>query len=235
MKETKDKKQSIKFILLTILIVAIIVFVIERILAYFTATKAVTNVFTIGNISIVLDEGTTWNEASANNSVPQLARNIAPEQEIEKSPNVINNGKNPAFIYLKVYVPVYKNQDLFTYTINTTSGDVGGWTQRANEVFHTTIDGQVFNIYTYQYDETLEAGKTTDKPLFSKVVFAHNMDFYPEDTDVEGQIKDIIIKAYGIQAEGGINKASNEITNIMTSDSNELAGVVIPTATTTQP
>ena len=225
MEETKDKKKSIKFILITILIVAVLVIAIQRILAYFTDVKAVTNVFTIGDISIVLDEGTVWNQASANNSVPQLARNIAPEDEIEKEPYIVNNGKNPAYVYLKVYVPTYRNQDLFTYTLNATDGTTGGWTKRANEEFHTTIDGQVFNIYTYEYDETLQSGTTTDQPLFGEVVFAHNMDFYPTDTDVEGQIKDIIIKAYGIQAEGGINKASNEITNIMTTDANETSGL----------
>ena len=148
MEETKDKKKSIKFILITILIVAVLVIAIQRILAYFTDVKAVTNVFTIGDISIVLDEGTVWNQASANNSVPQLARNIAPEDEIEKEPYIVNNGKNPAYVYLKVYVPTYRNQDLFTYTLNATDGTTGGWTKRANEEFHTTIDGQVFNIYT---------------------------------------------------------------------------------------
>jgi hypothetical protein len=229
MEKTKEKKKSVSFVLTTILVTVAVVLAVKLILAYFMNQKSIANVFTIGDISIVLDEGATWNAAAASNSVPDIAMNIAPEDEIEKSPNIINNGRNSAYVYLKMYVPTYNNQDLFTYTINATNGEIGGWTKRTEE-FHTTIDGQVFNIYTYQYDEVLEAGKTTDQPLFNSVIFAENIDFYPTDTNIEGQIKDIIIKAYGIQVGGGVIQSSNEITDIMTSDANETSGIVAASA-----
>lgn len=216
--------QKKKTIVITIIALLLIVAIITGINAYFTSTKTVTNVFTIGNIKINLTEGNTWDAAVASGEAPENAQNIVPDQHIEKAPNVENIGANPAYIYLKVYVPVLGEEDLFTYTINATDGQTCGWTKRANEEFHTTIDGQIYNIYTYDYDEVLNPGTTTERALFDEVVFAEGMSFTPEQVESLGNVKNIIIKAYAIQTGEGIAQATNEITEIMTGDNSEETG-----------
>ncbi|MBR2786161.1 MAG: SipW-dependent-type signal peptide-containing protein, partial [Clostridia bacterium] len=87
-------------------IILLIMLVATGIYAYFTSTKTATNVFTMGSIDIVLTEGNVWDTASENGVAPEGAQNIEPGQHITKAPNVQNVGKNPAYVYLKVYVPV---------------------------------------------------------------------------------------------------------------------------------
>lgn len=218
------KKRAIIILIIALLL---IVAIVTGINAYFTSVKTVTNVFTIGNIQINLTEGDIWDAAVASGEAPENAQNIVPNQHIAKAPNVENIGANPAYVYLKVYVPVIGDEDLFTYTINPTDGQTGGWTKRANEEFHTTIDGQVYNIYTYDYDEVLEPGTTTEQALFDEVIFAEGMEFTPEQVTILGNVKNIIIKAYAIQTGEGISQETNEITDVMTGDSNEENGLVV--------
>ncbi len=213
-----------KMILATI--VLLILLITTGIYAYFTSTKTATNVFTIGSIEINLTEGDDWDTASENGEAPEGAQNIEPGQHITKAPNVENVGKNPAYVYLKVYVPVNNEDNLFSYTINETDGETGGWTQRVGEEMHTTIDGQVYNIYVYEYDETLEPGTTTEQALFDEVIFADGIYFTPEQVAEMGNVKKIIIKAYAIQSELGVEKSSNVVTDLALGDSNEERGLV---------
>ncbi|MBR2787499.1 MAG: InlB B-repeat-containing protein [Clostridia bacterium] len=207
-------------------IILLIMLIATGIYAYFTSTKTATNVFTIGSIDIVLTEGEVWDTASENGVAPESAQNIEPGQHITKAPNVENVGKNPAYVYLKVYVPVYDEHNLFSYTVNETSGQTGGWTLRENDVKHTTIDGQLYNIYVYEYDETLQPNTTTDQALFDEVVFAENIYFTPEQIAEMGTVKKIIVKAYAIQSESGVEKSNNDVTALALGDSNEEIGLV---------
>ena len=116
--------QKKKAIILSIIALLLIVAIVTGINAYFTSTKTATNVFTIGNIQINLTEGDTWDAAVASGEAPASAQNIVPGQHIAKAPNVENIGANPAYVYLKVYVPVNEYDDLFTYTINPTNGNL---------------------------------------------------------------------------------------------------------------
>jgi hypothetical protein len=235
-KEAKIQKRGIKMeeqkhvwltnqrkAILAIIAVLLIIAIITGIYPYFTSIKNAENVFTIGNIDINLTEGDAWDNV-ASGVAPDIAQNIQPGQAIDKAPVVQNVGANPAYVYLKVYVPVNNYQDLFTYEINETEGQDIGWTKR-DEDMHTTIDGQVYNIYTYEYDEILEPGTETSA-LFDEVVFAEGMSFTPDEVTALGTTKNIIIKAYGIQAEAGVDQATNEITEQMTGDANEEDGLV---------
>ena len=212
-----------KIILLVFSVVSIVT--IGSIIAYFTDQKEIVNVFTVGNVKITLTED-GWDEARANHTTPQAAQNIEPGQEIPKAPIVNNVGRYPAYTYLKVYVPVYKAEDLFSYEINNATDENAGWIKRADEL-HVNIGEESYNIYTYEYSATLAPSSSTVS-LFKndKVIFAKNMNFTTEDTDIRGASKSIIIKAYAIQSENGIDKSSNEITETMISDENEKLGLV---------
>ena len=212
-------------VILSVIAVLLTIAIITGIYPYFTSIKNAENVFTIGNIDINLTEGDEWDAAVASGETPDLAQDIQPKQHIAKSPVVQNIGNNPAYVYLKVYIPVYKGDDLFTYIINETDAQNTGWTKR-DEDMHTTIDGQVYNIYTYEYDEMLEPGTETTS-LFDEVIFAEDKSFTPEEVIELGNVKNIIIKAYAIQTEAGVEQETNEITELMTSDSNEKEGTAL--------
>lgn len=65
-------------------------------LAMFTSFDEVTNVFTAKPLDIVLTE-TKWK--------PQEAKNVVPEQELDKNPRIYNNEETDAFVFLEVTVP----------------------------------------------------------------------------------------------------------------------------------
>ena len=197
---TKNRKL---IILLVVLMISIILFmVIKGILAFNYDRQATSNVFTIGNVKIKITEGAEWDAANANNTVPSFAQNKTPGSTIPKAPQIQNTGVNPAYVYMKVYVPIYDREELFSYTLNANSG----WTKRT-EVFHTN-DGK-YNVYVYEYDTALAPNATTPA-LFNSVTLT---EFSAEDViDMGTTNTKIIIKGFAIQSENGITKSSNEMT-----------------------
>ena len=67
---------------------------IGSIAAYFTDGDTATNTFTVGKISLDLQES-DW--------VPPV--NIVPQQEFKKNPQIKNDGLNEEFVFVKVTVP----------------------------------------------------------------------------------------------------------------------------------
>ena len=65
-------------------------------LAMFTSFDEVTNVFTAKPLDIILTE-TKWK--------PEKAKNLVPEQELDKNPRIYNNEETDAFVFLEVTVP----------------------------------------------------------------------------------------------------------------------------------
>ena len=170
-----------------------IITLISGISAYFTDADTTTNEFTIGKISLDLEEP---------NWIPP--KNITPNQVIQKDPQIKNDGINDEFVFLKVKVPV-KNiitaeldgtklpvteTELFTYTINE------NWTQIGKEIKTT---GFVTRIYAYAKDNqciALKKGETTN-PLFDTVKFCNAT----EEQGLELTKEQIVINAYGIQTK----------------------------------
>lgn len=168
----KENKRNLLLVLAIIAVMAI-----GAASAYFTDTDSKSNSFTVGNVSVVLEEP---------NWVPENGKNITPNKEIAKDPQVKNDGANDAFVFIKVKVPAAKVvtakadgslntavlQDLFTYTVNS------DWIQIEK------VAAADSTTYTYAYigaDGNMKAlgvNKTTT-PVFSAVKFI-NM--------VEGQL-----------------------------------------------
>ena len=163
--------------------------------AYFTDGETATNEFTIGRISIDLQEP---------NWIPPT--NITPNQTIPKDPQVKNDGINEAYVFLEVTVP-YKNivvaelngikkpaadTELFTYTVNN------GWTEIGTPK-KDTLNGTVTHLYAFAKDNVctpLLKGETTPA-LFDTVTFVNAT----EDQGLEETNKEIVINAYGIQTK----------------------------------
>ena len=171
---------------------------IGGIMAYFTDGDTATNTFTVGKISLDLQEP-SW--------VPPT--NITPGQEIAKDPQIKNDGNNEEFVFLKVTVPyanvVTANEDgtksriadteLFSYDVKD------GWTEIDSKRVIDSSSKTVTHLYAYT-GETADSMKalavnSSTPSLFYWVRFANIV----EDQNLETTTQNIVIEAYGIQTQ----------------------------------
>ena len=187
----KMKKLNLRKVAIAGALIAILA--VGSAVAFFTDRDNKVNQFTVGNISIQLQEP---------NWIAYNGKNLTPNKTIKKDPQITNDGPNDAFFFLQVKIPVEdvktaaadgslqaaKSQDLFTYTVNDSWVEVS----RKSSADSTTY------IYAYVGNDgamkTLAPGKTTNS-LFDSVTFLNL---------VEGQIDEgtqisVDVDAYGIQ------------------------------------
>lgn len=193
-------KNKTKTILCTLAVAGVIG--TSGILAYLTDNDSATNKFTVGKVDIDLVED-TWDNATDTDGdeVPDFAEEITANQTIEKDPKIQNIGKNDAYVYLEVKVPVAEVKtvaddgtplnngdatatELFTFEVNE------GWTQLSR----TEGTGEV--TYVYYYNEVVAPNGETGT-LFDEVKFANVIEGQVDDT----VIQEIDIKAYAIQSD----------------------------------
>lgn len=196
MKHTNAKKT--KFTVLALALV--IILSIGMISAYFTDADSETNTFTIGEISLNLSEP-DWDPPA----------DITPLQEIEKDPQVKNDGENPEYIFVTVEVPVASvvtakadgtllnngaktATELFSYTLNS------GWVEFQEATDGTDANGNTVKIHYYAYATSessltaLAVGSTTTSAVFDKVTFANVI-----EGEIAADSLNIVVNAYGIQ------------------------------------
>lgn len=167
-------------------------------LAFLSDADTATNTFTVGKISIDLQEP-NWNE---NNAIE-----LTPNKEVVKDPQILNDGKNPAYVFLEVKVPygnlVTANREtgekLAATDTELWSYDVkDGWAEVGTPSKDST-SGYVTHLYVWGTRDNcteLAMGDTTGT-LFDYVRFANVV----EDEGLEEASKNIIINAYGIQTK----------------------------------
>lgn len=168
---------------------------VQGIYAYFTSQDSASNTFTIGKISQTLLEP-SWNAENG--------KNLTPNKEIQKDPQVKNDGINPQFVFMSVSVPYANvttaNSDgtlnpaadtaLFSYSVNP------GWTQmgEAEKDTHSKT-----LTYRYVYGDSSQCtalAKDQKTPsLFDSVTFANVV----EGQGLETTTQEIVVKSYGIQ------------------------------------
>ena len=112
-------------------------------LAYFTDTDNADNVFTVGNVDIVLTEP-NWDEENA--------VNMYPGEVVSKDPTVTNVGSNPCLLRVKIEWPENVDLDYFTDGVEYKLGE--NWTVR---------DG------VYYYQSILEPGSDPTDALFDEI------------------------------------------------------------------
>lgn len=177
-----------KIVSLCLVLALVLTAVAGGTLAYFTDKDSKDNAFTVGNVSIVLNEP-NWDKTGA-----AEAENVYAGEPLAKDPVVTNDGKNPCFVRIQV-----ENLDQFgtkgdiTYRTGYVAGALG-----ADWALHT--DG-----YFY-YTKVLEAGADTSA-LFDQIVMP---------TGLEGNetTEDVVVTAYAVQAQGA--KASFAAVQTMT-------------------
>lgn len=160
-------KKSINKKLVSLIVALIAVAIVVGVsIAYFTkTTEAVDNVVTVGKVDVELTEP-NWN--------PEKAKNIEPNQEIEKDPTLTNKGTTNAYVYLKVKVPKSevilvldnqllsdkKNVELFTYNVNS------GWEEIQRDESNVN-----YNTYVYAYTNSVLEPNASTSPVFSSIKF----------------------------------------------------------------
>lgn len=221
------KNNNVKKILCTGAILGVIG--VSGIMAYLTDSESKTNHFTVGKVDIELIE-TNWTANQApykdtngdghidenDEKTSTDAINIVANQTITKDPKIMNKGKNPAYVYLNVTVPVANvvttnddgtkkaaaDTELFSYSINE------GW-KELNEKQPNMSGGKIISYtHTYYYTKELpkyngenEASCTTPT-LFDAVTFANiTEDAVSGDTPVVASLQDIKVEAKAIQSD----------------------------------
>lgn len=197
------KKMSKKTKSILAALSVVVVIGVSGMIAYLTDKDQEANKFTVGNVDINLVEP-NWNAVDADeDGVPDAAEDLSAGQTLTKDPKVNNEGINPAYVYMKVKVPVANiataNADgtknaaartqLFTYTVPANSK----W-KIMDAYTDTTSAG--YNTYVYYYNEEVPSNGSTD-PLFESVTFANII----KSSDVEAA-QQIDLEAYGIQSNG---------------------------------
>lgn len=187
----KLKKQLLRTMIACGLVVSMAV---GSTVAYLSDAETAANTFTVGKVQIDLEEpGYPGNDSDE-------VKNIIPNQEIVKDPQIENTGNNNALVFLRVEVPQemftdeddgtgeQKKQDLFRL-----KGVSSQWELLQTETV-TGEDGKVKTSYVYGYKKTLGKGATTDK-LFQKVQMKNAV-----ESDLSGNVEDIVVTACAIQA-----------------------------------
>lgn len=173
--------------------------------AYFTDADTATNTFTVGKVSIDLEEP-NWEEPE----------NIVPGEEMDKDPQIENDGLNGAYVFMEVIMP-YANittanadgtkndaadTELFTllHKLDDGSYEAGvnaGWVLVGDAVKDTDAKTVTY-LYAYgTADAMTELAKDATTPtLFDKVKFVNAI----EDEGLEGSVQNIVINAYAIQS-----------------------------------
>lgn len=165
--------------------------------AYFTDAETVTNTFVVGDVSLDLEEP-SWD--------PDPEDPVVPNEEVEKDPQIKNNGTNDMYVFLKVEMPyaevITANADgtknaaawmeLFTYEIND------GWVAMGAPVADK-VNGMYTQIYAYAADDEMIAlSKDVTTPALFDSVKLQNI---VEGQNIEGSTENIVITAYGIQTD----------------------------------
>ena len=173
-------KKLNKALLLALCAVLLVTASVMGTLAYLTHTTGpVTNTFTVGNVSISLDEAKVdvYGELDGNTRVTENTYKLIPGHEYVKDPTIhVNADSEECWVFIKM------NNGLgaaAAITINE------GWT-----LVETAADGLV-----YAYNSTLKANQSTTA-LFEGFTFDGEAN--PEDFDGET----ITLTGYAVQAEG---------------------------------
>jgi len=189
-----------------ILVIALVVSMATAIsgtLAYLTSTDTATNTFTVGNVSIDLEEP-SWD--------PSKTPTLLPGVEIAKDPQIKNTGSTEAWVWMEITVPT----DLMPYIDwNTTA-----WTRSETTSGNNTV-------VTLKRATLLPAGETT-ATAFTKVALPASLERMPESLVTSGTVE-IVVNAYAIQSDAAttIDAAINAYgTNGEGGEGNEPAGNV---------
>jgi predicted ribosomally synthesized peptide with SipW-like signal peptide len=156
--------------------------------AYLTDSGSAVNAFTVGKVTIDLKEP-SWNADNA--------KLMVPSQVIDKDPQITNTGKNDAYVYLEIDVPISKvaTADTSGNRIAAADTELFSFTADKDWTLLTSASGKKDDkqVYVYAYSKVLKTGETTSA-LFKQVTFANVI-----EGQLEGKSLELPVYAYAIQ------------------------------------
>ena len=192
-----------KIVTITLLICLLAIAITSACLTYFTDQESVDNVFTVGEVTITLDESKVTLD-SRNHAVVGTERvtgdqnygQLYPCQQIKKDPKITNTGSENAYVAAKVTITnqngvTESNKDLMAALI---SGGLLADTE--NATVKTGIESGAYVIYILYHTEMT---KDQSVVLFDTLSISKD---YNNDQMAQLQNLNIHVDAYAVQSIG---------------------------------
>lgn len=178
-------------------------------MAYLTDGDKVINNFTVGDIKIeTLEPNYPGNDSES-------VRNMVPNEEVAKDPQVKNTGVNDAIVFVEVQVPVrdisyvrengsVSPRDLTELFWFKDEADTQGtfanhwsdkWTDLSDSKGEVGVTDGSLTTYVFAYSTPIAKGEVTE-PLFDKIQLKN----FVEDEVMPGEAQSVVVKTYAIQA-----------------------------------
>ena len=193
--------------------------------AYMTSSETATNTFTAGEVKIDLQEP-AWK--------PEDGKHLVAKQTVLKDPKIRNTGKNPAYVFMTVQVPVRtltlyndagrkeeysETTELFNLKKNVNGNyetlsdtNSGNWVLLKDRSTYATKD-ESFTTYVYAYRVPVEPNATSDA-LFDAVQLKNVIEGYSEMSKISTKDEyPITINGYAIQATDVIGADGSDVTD----------------------
>ena len=215
-------KRKLMLVALSLCMVAILA--IGGTLAYFTDTDAATNVFTVGDVDITLDEAPVIKEDGTDKWIPdpdktkeedRVTQNtytdVYPGAVLPKDPIVHNVGTNDAYVRVQVAV----NANVLKYYgdtyVDAFKAFVNGTFDAVNWTIVSTIPEDDTVTFVINYNHRLAAGADTTAVFEEIKIFAgwDNDDITTLGIGKGTKGAQITILAEAIQAEGFVDADGN--------------------------
>ena len=211
-----------KFLSLLLVVVLTATLAVGGTLAYLTDRDSKVNVFTVGDVSIKLEED--FDQGAT----------LIPGVNIDKKPTITNIGKNDAWVWAEIAVPHELNstssaaKNIIHFNMSAESVADGQWNwwdgagysegaYMIKEKVDIKGDGVLYDVYTVQYETALKPGETTAHPVIYKVYLDPHVDIDPEGNWAwveNGTVTPVVwnsntngnpviyVSAYAVQKEG---------------------------------
>lgn len=208
-----------KIVLLAVALVMVAILGMGSTLAYLTDTDNATNVFTVGNVDILLHEDFVENSK------------LLPGIDVNKDVRVQNVGSEAAFVRVHVAIPKLLDNGYATFAsyantlhwnfskasvadglwnwhstnVNGSNASMPGWPGNGGawNWYTANVDGIEYTVYVATYETALEPNETTKEDAITKVYLDASLDnVHIENIIAElGEIK-ILVAAEAVQAAG---------------------------------
>ena len=182
-----------KKILMTCLCVALAVLTIAgTTLAYLTSHDTVTNTFTVGNVTITLDEAKVNADGTAVTPAERVKENsykLMPGHTYTKDPTVhVAAGSEASWIFVKVENGIAAFEDSEGNTIAKQIATTNGW---------TALEG-VADVYYKEYTSTT----ATDLVVFNNFKMSDAANGVDGWGDISVETTKVTVTAYAVQKDG---------------------------------
>ena len=188
-------KKTLTVLLALVLVIAMSV---AGTMAYLTSQASVTNTFTVGNVTITMDETDVDNSTANKERDTANAYKLIPGMTYTKDPIIhVDPLSEDCYLFVKVVNGIEDYEAAGNTTIAAQMA-ANGW-----KVVDATKGTYVYALP--DADKTIVAAGS-DKPVFGSFKIADNANI-----TASGSALDVVVTAYAVQAEGFADKSPADI------------------------